>query len=483
MISAAASDMDELLAQIRALPQGQHIPDERAVLWLERVAQVEAERAAWHVRRARGFGGSEMGALVASYEERPTYWANATDIVRNKLMITPPERPNVDMARGQKLEPFIREVFEAQLEEKYGSDGYRRREDLEAKLHADHEGPLAWLVSNTDGIYEVQGAIAIVDFKAPTPDVIDGVFRYGVSEDYVFQLHHYWLDCMVRGIGVDHLVLAPYNYKAHRVEMFDVPKDENLLRTIETVGNFYWNEHVLEGEVPAVRTRSYAEMDIPPEVEAEARVVIVTRGLGAQLKAMEDEARTNIDQWLQRNVTLGDERGVLSSYLQLKGSQVLNIDAALQRLRDLGYSEDDLEGLRLEDEYDHDRLKQSWGRVLALAEELAAIDDNSEGITAEEIAKKVVKVAKRGPKLKKGAFDPQKIQDALVFCMDRPEKYMEEQISMSLPRGKNQRWEDQRQRLQEFASSLVNRLTGNSLARFRQTEPVVEAETKPRIQA
>ena len=69
-------NIDDLRTRLRKivdlLPQRRHIPDAVAERWIDGVLQLDPERALWHVERAFGIGGSEIGEiLLASFKEPP----------------------------------------------------------------------------------------------------------------------------------------------------------------------------------------------------------------------------------------------------------------------------------------------------------------------------------------------------------------------------------------------------------------------------
>src|SRR3546814_10077456 len=63
-----------------------------------------------------------------------------------------------------------------------------------------------WLRASLDGIYEIDGQIWIVDFKAPSESVLEEYRRTRDFGDYTWQLHHYRKAAEGKGIHVDGLV-------------------------------------------------------------------------------------------------------------------------------------------------------------------------------------------------------------------------------------------------------------------------------------
>src|SRR3546814_15867511 len=77
-----------------------------------------------------------------------------------------------------------------------------------------------WLRASLDGIYEIDGQIWIVDFKAPSESVLEEYRRTRDFGDYTWQLNHYRTAAEGKGIHVARLALALYDYRATEVVTF-----------------------------------------------------------------------------------------------------------------------------------------------------------------------------------------------------------------------------------------------------------------------
>src|SRR5690625_2513931 len=98
-----SAPLERLLKRIGALPQAGHLKGDDVTAWLRATLATDPSRINWHIRRAGGFGGSEMGALVAAIQNRSGRMSPHR-IIRQKLLRLPPDRPNVDMRRGLAME-------------------------------------------------------------------------------------------------------------------------------------------------------------------------------------------------------------------------------------------------------------------------------------------------------------------------------------------------------------------------------------------
>ena len=88
--------MHATLIQVRkiidSLPQRKFMKDEDIERWIESVWENEPDRIIWHANRLNGFGGSEIGVLVADMRTKegdefsPTYhtFKTAKEVIQEK---------------------------------------------------------------------------------------------------------------------------------------------------------------------------------------------------------------------------------------------------------------------------------------------------------------------------------------------------------------------------------------------------------------
>lgn len=233
-------------AALRALPQAPHLNAKSVARWLEDVAAREPERLEWHVRRLRGFGGSEIGVFIGEANGVNNFFKSSEDIIREKLMMMSPSQPTPDTLRGVHMESLIAQEFLSS----YGAT--RDHEGLEVLAKAEPDARHPWLIGNPDDLVLIGGGRYLVDYKCPNSNNIAKFRLLGAPLDYVCQLHHYRLIAARNGIQIDGLILAPFNTDKWRVEAQHVDYLPELDTEIIRVGDHFWNEYVLRGIVPEI---------------------------------------------------------------------------------------------------------------------------------------------------------------------------------------------------------------------------------------
>ena len=87
------------------------------VAWAARTNLVDPDRYTWHLKRACGFGGSDVGAITANYCSQQDPLSNARDIVSSKLLMKAPFSQDAAMEIGTAMEPNARAAFYKKLED------------------------------------------------------------------------------------------------------------------------------------------------------------------------------------------------------------------------------------------------------------------------------------------------------------------------------------------------------------------------------
>lgn len=462
------SDRD-FLSRVEALPQASHIDRSTALKWLRGTLRVDAPRVEWHLRRAGGFGGSDIGALIASYEGRHNVFSSAREIVRSKLLLGIPDGETDDTRRGTELESHIRSVFERRLVR----NGHRwaRRDDLKNMLQDGPHPRYRWHLSSPDEIYEIDGLLCVVDFKAPTQDVLDSYRKYGGFDNYIYQTHHYAEGAIAKGARIDRLILAMYDYKRNDVEIFDVEMQQAVFERIIEVGEFYWNNHVLQGRVPEHRVRLKADFDPPPEIIEASNRYVVNKIVSDKASADAADDREIVERWVARQGVLGDRRLTLAEFMDVKGSEVVDTEAAATRLLELGMSPADLEALRAPPKFDSKKIEAAYVNLLEISRDIVAASMSGGGI--DEIVARLARALETAPIRERGGFDEEKIRAALVSCSERPERFVTEKLSSALPRGKRQDFLERK----EAVAARLSQLTGSLAA------PAIRLPGKPEPEA
>src|SRR5690606_38578315 len=135
----------EVLKEIELLPQRAILKESNISRWVESVLALDPHRATWHVKRAAGIGGSENGDLMRDRYGLTPKFNTATEIILSKLLILPPEPPNIHMLKGIKLEDLAQLVH---LKLMGGVSELSNHEALFNKPHPQH----LFLVGNPDDV-------------------------------------------------------------------------------------------------------------------------------------------------------------------------------------------------------------------------------------------------------------------------------------------------------------------------------------------
>lgn len=242
--------IEQALIEISKLPQAGHIKREDAAAWLEQVKAREPDRLAWHVRRLRGIGGSEIGAIVVAFRNEYHPFTQAADIIRGKLMIDAPEGPNGDTARGVALEEPLRDLFRPWMKKHYNAVP---ADDVLAAVQEVKSRSNPWQVGNPDDAFWLPGKkLLMTDYKCPRPDVLAGYEVFGKPFDYICQLHHYTMLAIEAGFGehIDELCLCSLDSDKWSPAPHFLKYDPALAEEISKAGAHYWNNFVLKGLVP-----------------------------------------------------------------------------------------------------------------------------------------------------------------------------------------------------------------------------------------
>jgi len=173
---------DQVKEAVDNLPQRGIIPDAVAERWIDGILKLDPERALWHVNRARGFGGSEIGELLLERNGEKEYLKSATNIINDKLLITLPDRENIYMARGTVLEIVADSVYHRLM----GSRSIKN--DPSVRDAFNKPGSKPFVVGNPDDVTRSrEESLVIPDFKVRSNLDWDSDLPF----TYVCQLHWY----------------------------------------------------------------------------------------------------------------------------------------------------------------------------------------------------------------------------------------------------------------------------------------------------
>ena len=246
-------EMVRAMQEIAKLPQASMILADhgRAERWIEKTWEVDPTRLFWHIKRASGIGGSEIGVAAMELSGGVDPFETMHGIVRKKLLLEPPSAQNAAMEIGSILEDHVRGKFRAFMDNTVpGRWSVDRR--AEALLTTKPQKPLRpWLVGNPDEVFLFDGRRFVADYKVTISDQ-EGYSKSEVPTRYVFQLHHYALALEQHSLSTDSLLLVPYYKDSEgffKMACLNVSRDKEIERQLIEAGDHCW-KLVLDGVVP-----------------------------------------------------------------------------------------------------------------------------------------------------------------------------------------------------------------------------------------
>lgn len=264
--TSAPRDVQESIVRLKrlidALPQRRAIQDHHAERWLERTMLMAQERmqlemgpdnvtlgdihrhVLWHVRRASGFGGSEVGTVVHHFRDERGTFTNAHNLVLEKLLVMSPQPSTPEMSRGVRAEPWIRAIYQDKT-------GFRTDSVELDRLRGFRWEKAPFQTGTPDDIVmQPDGKRRVVDYKAPSADVCEGYEANGISFDYVCQLHHYAVIAMAAQCRFSEMSIEVLDPRSFEIVSYPVEFDRDLAREILQSSRKLWLDHVMTGIVP-----------------------------------------------------------------------------------------------------------------------------------------------------------------------------------------------------------------------------------------
>lgn len=260
-------------ALIDALPHRQHIKDEHAVRWIDRVTEwldqgkFSSFSMAQHIQRCATIGGSEIASVLNHYRGDHSVFKSATQLALEKLMVFAPQPSLGIMQRGNDLEPIIRQKFIDQFQPvAVLTDHPAVREACVAK------DQLPWTACSPDEVVAIRNGNRlirlIVDYKSPNPGSYDDPSE-PVPFDYQCQLELYTAKLeanrhILEGAGlvkpgeafIHGKLLFPWDLVKWEASPRIVPIDLVLREEMLDAGQRFMNEYIMEGRVPEILKRA-----------------------------------------------------------------------------------------------------------------------------------------------------------------------------------------------------------------------------------
>ena len=453
--------------RIAEKPQYGWIQDHHIESWIDRVLANEPERALWHVDRLGGFGGSDMGTLIKHLDGRNGDFTTVPQIIAGKLCVAAPSKGDKHTRRGQRMESVVQDFFEKQMEDEGRS--IKSLEVLRKSAIEDADNDVyPWMRSSLDEFYEIDGKKVIVDFKAPSTDVItkyrreierlhaagEGEFEknfvpklsvregLGMSkldfDDYIVQLHHYYEDARIKGVDADELWLAVFDYAAAEVAVFKIEIDHDVVAKLTEAGNHFWENYVLTGKIPEPVKHDVVQADdISEEVLEQADMFAASDLSSKQLARKADELKSKLIEAFSSMTKKIPNDGILIGATEIKRERSVDQEAAYDRLCELGFEEHEIDALRKPSTFDTKKLKAGVtdlklnfglfmksvksGDAKAVSQCVREMRSSLEGMTEKE----------------KGGFDEKKLTKALLSCGDDPSLVEREEIKIGVTRKKS----------------------------------------------
>lgn len=484
-------EVDDWISLIDKLPQKQYLSHEAVLNWFKRTLNIDRERLRWHIIRTGGFGGSEMGGLVDSMHGIKNFRNTAYGLVSSKLFLRSPSESEPAMERGHIMEDFAQLRFEHKLT-KLGLK-WERLDDIQKNVIEDKPNEqYPSIRSSLDGLYKVNGKIWIVDFKCPSTEVMkeykgvgeklqfrskslkyntyaefyvpntDNREKIGFKshlpfDDYIYQLHHYMVDAECKDVKIDKTVLAVFDYQegADSV-LIEIERDEKIMKDIIDASTYFWEQYVLKGTIPPPDTNEYFEaQNIPEHVQNAVEKFTNTKILISQLTDEADAARQEIEEWVAHHTRLDSSILKIDS-LEVKAKLVFNEDMVENRLLELGFTNDEIDAMRLPGTYDAKQLKEYFFEVLTSANEFFDGLQNQNKVKMVESVSRLKDIKALVPEKKKGNFDEERVEKAFLSCNEDPICYKSEVLSTGLTRKKDLDLDLKRENISDLLTNIID---------------------------
>lgn len=288
---------DQVKEAVNQLPQRHVIPDAVAERWIDGILTLDPDRALWHVHRAAGIGGSEVGELLLEKNREKHYLKSAARIVSDKLLLTLPDKQNIYMARGTILESLAQRLYHRLM----GSKSLANHPEVKAAFNKP--GCRPFIVGNPDDVTRnPDNTLIIPDFKVRSSLDWDSELPFL----YVAQTHWYghiyshnidskepvryalaeldiperMADDLMRKLNSDLLsknlkqaliektssTIANLNIPGLGMRITSFDRNEKLEKDLISAAEWFWNNYVLLGK-PYVRPGTTLETDVPDDVK------------------------------------------------------------------------------------------------------------------------------------------------------------------------------------------------------------------------
>lgn len=212
------------------------------------------QKCLWHLRRASGFGGSEIGTIVLnmSRDENGDF-GSAHNTVKEKLLLMAPQIGEPAMRRGHHMEEYVRGIHHQSSGEVEDISSLNALRGFRSEKNPYIIGTPDDITLRGDGINTKKERV-LLDYKCPGEEILEKYKKSGVPFGYVAQLHHYLIVAREAGIKINALQLVPFDYKGGANTMImPVKHDAALEEEIKNTADEVWNLYVMRGRIPEPR--------------------------------------------------------------------------------------------------------------------------------------------------------------------------------------------------------------------------------------
>lgn len=204
------------------------------------------EHVRWHIKRASGIGGSELGIIQKHARGKRGNFGTIRDIVRSKLLIDAPTPPNEHMERGIRGEDDIRAMY-------LQRNGLKTHEAAMKAVGTGIWDKAPHLTFNPDEVLthpKGEKHVIIGDYKIPSEAVNAKYENKGVEDEYIDQVTGYALKATIEGYQVEELRIVTWKDKAWDFVEYSADFDVDRAKEIVRNSNAVWMDFVMQGVVP-----------------------------------------------------------------------------------------------------------------------------------------------------------------------------------------------------------------------------------------
>lgn len=478
-------DINRIKSAIAQFPHANQLKQKDLKSWLVEVGASDPSRIYWHLDRATGIGGSDIGVLLLeAMGQTPPFGRTGVQLANDKLLKNTPEAPLPHMMRGIYLEePLIEAIINI----------YGGTRDLFSEK-AIQEADVPNRNGNVDFYWSLTGQKILVDTKVP----ISATEAENTGSDnaklfsYKSQVHHYDLIGESLGIKADKLVIAELDVPVELADQWvsiiksDSENGKSLVADQMTT--------LLAGEKPGMRINFIVvEPDleinihgkptsirdaIPQVADDFMQHLINGEAITAHVEEYQPLTQETQNLVTDTEIRLGNLRAI-SEYCERESAnaQAYLTETLNDKFESVGTYKGDLFNITQKSGLDTDSAISVLGNYPIDLDELRK-DINPEETTSRDLdLAQAIKVLKEHGLfeqcLKKPAFDPEKVSQALNAVGENPDAFQKTTVNFrkSTTNAAKQRFRE----LGDLSSDIDEYLTIRNLNRQHEQQKQVES--------